>query len=129
MSSALLEKIKTHIVDDGGLLGSYSVKYYRWSDKDLNGAGNIALFKMTGTGGVSSHEAQQTDVSLFLLANSSNVKQADQDMLAVVQYLRSNYTTTGVYALHPLYAYTGPNYLENGRARFELVIRCGTEDH
>lgn len=129
MSSALLLRVKNHIVDDGGLLGAYSVRYYRWTDRDLNGTGSVALFRMTGTGGPANHEAQQHDVSLFLLAKPALVTQADSDILAVLQYLRANYSDTGVFAFHPLQTYTGPTYLQNDRAMFELVIRCGVEDH
>ena len=129
MSDQLLQRTKTHIVDDGGLLADYSVRYYRWSDAELNGAGSIALFRMTGTGGAVNHEAQQQDVSLFLLTNPASVRQADADMLAVLQYLRADFSATGVFAFHPVQGYTGPVYLENGRAIFEMVIRCGVEDH
>lgn len=129
MSNTLLLRVKNHIVDDGGLLASYAVRYYRWSDKDLNGAGGVALFRMTGTSGEVNHEAQQLDVSLFLLAAPALVTQADADMLAVLQYLRADFSDTGVFAFHPLQGYTGPVYLENGRAMFEMVIRCGVEDH
>lgn len=129
MSNTLLLRVKDHIVDDGALLGAYSVKYYRWSDKDLSGSASVALFRMTGTSGTVNREAQQHDVSLFLLASPALVTQADADMLSVLQYLRANYTDTGVYAFFPLQGYTGPTYLENGRAMFEMVIRCGVEDH
>lgn len=131
MSQALLLRTKQHIIDNGGLLAAYETRYYRWSDRDLNGAANIVLFRMTGTSGPTNHEAQQHDISLFLLAAPALVRQADQDMLAVLQYLRAdgNYDTTGVYAFHPLQSYTGPTYLENDRAMFEMVIRCGVEDH
>lgn len=129
MSNSLLLKVKNHIVDDGGLLSGYAVKYYRWSDKDLNGSGSVALFRMTGTSGRVNHEVQLHDVSLFLLAAPALVTQADADMLAVLQYLRADYADTGVFAFHPLAGYTGPVYLENDRAMFEMVIRCGVEDH
>lgn len=129
MSATLLLRAKSHIVDDGGLLGAYALRYYRWSDSDLNGSGSVALFRMAGTGGAANHVIQQHDVSLFLLANPALVTQADADMLAVLQYLRANYSDTGVFAFHPIQSYTGPTYLENGRAEFEMVIRCGVEDH
>ncbi|MDH5796931.1 MAG: hypothetical protein OEZ19_00060 [Paracoccaceae bacterium] len=129
MSRVLLERVRQHIVTTGGLLGAYTVRYYRWSDKDLSGAASVALFRMSGTGGGANHEVQKPDVSLFLLASPSLVKQADDDMLSVLQYLRSDYAGTSVFAYHPLQGYTGPAYLENGRAMFEMVIRCGVEDH
>lgn len=129
MSATLLQRLKGHIIDDGNLLSGYAVRYYRWTDADLNGAGNVVLFRMTGTTGIVQTPAQMADVSMFLLANESSVKSADDSMLAVLQYLRANYTTTGVFNFFPLNTYTGPDYLENNRAMFEMVVRCGVEDH
>lgn len=129
MSDALINRVRNHIVDDGGLLSSYEVKYYRWSDRDLQGSANVALFRMSGTSGRSDPEAQQHDVSLLLMRDKSSSRTADADMLSVLQYLRANFETTGVFAMSPLGAYTGPSFLENDRAIFEMVIRCGTEDH
>lgn len=129
MSAELLQRIKTHIVDDGGLLSGFTVKYYRWSDDDLNGTGSVALFKTSGTYGPSGHVDQWPDVSLYLLADPDKTKAADDAMLAVVRYLRNNYTTDDVFNIHPVGGYTGPMYLANGRAMFELVMRCGVTDH
>jgi len=121
MSRQLLLRAKQHIVDDGGLLASYTVKYYRWSDKDLNGSASIALFRMTGTGGPANHEAQQQDVSLFLLATPRLVTQADNNMLSVLQYLRANFSATSVYAFHPLQGYVRNGY--SMRSRRPLIRR------
>lgn len=129
MSSQLLLRLKNHIVDQGGLLTSYAKKYYRWSDADLKGSGGVALFRLTGTAGVVDSQAQDIDVSLFLLAGPSLVTQADSDMLGVLRYLRANYSSSGVFNYTPLQSYTGPVYMENGRAMFEMVVRCGVEDH
>ena len=129
MSATLLQRAKAHIIDDGGLLSGYALRYYRWSDSDLAGAGSVALFRMTGTTGSVQTPAQFLDVSLFLLADPQGVKTADDDMLGVLQYLRANYEDTGVFNFFPLAGYTGPVFLENGRGMFEMVIRCGVEDH
>lgn len=129
MSQTLLARIKNHIIDDGGLLAAYTVKYYRWSDDDLNGDGNVVLFRMSGTSGPSAHVIQWPDVSLYILARPDSVVQADNDMLAVLQYLRADYEGTGVFNMHPVGTYTSPMYLDNGRAMFEMVIRAGVEDH
>lgn len=129
MSSQLLLRVKNHIVDQGGLLANYAKKYYRWSDADLKGSGGVALFRMTGTSGDVDHQAQQLDVSLFLLASPELVTQADSDMLGVLRHLRANYKSSLAFQYRPLQSYTGPVHLENGRAMFEMVIRCGVEDH
>lgn len=129
MSATLLQRLKTHIIDDGGLLSTYPVRYYQWTDADLGGAGAICLFRMTGTGGSVNSEAQHNDVSLFLLVTEELSKAADDDLLEVLQYLRANYSSTGVFNYFPVQTYTGPVELANGRRLFEMVIRCGTEDH
>jgi hypothetical protein len=129
MSDVLLNRVSSHIVTDGSLLPGYQVKYYRWSDRDLKGSADVALFRMSGTSGPSDPEAQQHDVSLSLLVGADQVRAADSHMLSVLRYLRDDFETEGVFAMSPLGAYTGPSYLENDRAIFEMVIRCGTEDH
>jgi hypothetical protein len=129
MSATLLQRVKNHIIDDGGLLSDYSLRYYRWTDADLNGSGSVALFRMTGTQGLIQTPAQFIDVSLHLLADPDAVKTADDDMLEVLQYLRADYSDTGVFNMFPPFGYTGPSYLQNNRALFEMVIRCGVEDH
>lgn len=129
MSATLLQRIKEHIVDDGGFLGGYGIRYYRWMDSDLNGSGSIALFRMSGLSGEVNRQVQFNDVSLYLLADPDQVKQADDDLLAVLQYLRANPETTGAFNIFPEGSFTGPSYLQNNRAMFEMVLRTGTEDH
>jgi len=129
MSITLLNRVKNHIIDDGGLLSGYAVKYYRWSDDDLNGKGSVALFKMSGTNGGADSVVQWPDVSLYLLADPDAVVAADNAMLAVLRYLRGDYADTGVFNMVPIGTYAGPMYLDNGRAMFEMVVRCGVVDH
>lgn len=126
MSQTLLNRVKDHVAP---LLMGYAIKYYRWSDADLSGSGSVALFRMSGTNGGATHVVQWPDVSIYLLANPDEVVQADNDMLAILRYLRADYETTNVFNMVPVGTYTGPMYLDNGRALFEMVIRCGTEDH
>jgi len=130
MSANLLQRVAGHITTTGGLLSGYDVMYYRWRDDALNGTGKVALFRMTGTGGTSSNRQRQLqDVSLFLMSNADDAQQTDNDLLGVVQHLRSEYNAPSVFNMAPLVPYTGPTFLLNGRALFELIIRAGTEDH
>lgn len=129
MSATLLQRVKTHIVDDGGRLSGFSVRYFRWLDNDLNGAGSVALFRVTGTEGQINRHVQFPDVSLFLLADSESAKSADDEMLATLRYLRANPAAAGAFTMFPIGTFTGPSYLQNGRAMFEMVIRVGTTDH
>lgn len=129
MSDQLLIRAKEHIVDAGGLLGGYSLRYYRWTDQDLSGSANVALFHSPGTSGPTDSVVQFPDISLLLLVGPAAVRQGDADMLAVLQYLRSSYKSASAFLFTPLGKFSGPSYLENGRAVFEMVIRCGVEDH
>lgn len=127
MSATLLARVKGHIAH---LLTGYAIRYFRWHDADLTGAGGVVLFRMAGSGGASDHLLQSKDVSVQLICDPGAVQAGDAVMLSVVRFLRSEDGFTGADAVgyEPL-ATSGPVYLENGRARFELVIRCLVEDH
>lgn len=129
MSAELLQRLKGHIIDTGGLLASYSLRYYRWLDSDISGSGSVVLFRMSGSSGSVDSEVQFPDVMIQLLTNRDEVTQADADMLDVVQYLRANYKSADAFLFTPIGTFTGPNYLDNGRAMFETIIRCGVSDH
>lgn len=127
MSAELLQRVSAHIEH---LIFGYSIRYYRWSDEDLNGTGQIALFRMAGTGGPSDYQIQYPDVSIQLLCNANAVAHGNDVMLSVLRFLRSDagFTSETVEGFEP-FAISGPAYLQNGRARFELVVRCLVEDH
>ena len=128
MSITLLERFRAHL-DAGDMLDGYDVRFYRWSDQDLNGSGQLVLFRMPGTEGDGAHVIQRPDMEISILCDPSQVKTGDERMLAIVQYLRANFTTTGIINLWPVGAYTGPTYLQNNRALFRLVVRAVTSDH
>lgn len=129
MSAELLQRVESHIITDGGLLGGYTIRHYKWNDRDLKGAGSVCLFRMTGTSGEVTSQAQMHDVSLFLLTDPDRASQADADMLEVLRYLRANFSGRDVFNYYPPQSYNGPISLSNGRAMFEMIIRCGVEDH
>lgn len=127
MSDVLLQRVSGHV---SALITGYSVRYYRWTDADLNGKGSVVLFRMSGTSGAADHLVQYPDVSIQIICDPEKVRDADATMLAIVRYLRSEagFTSATVENFEPL-SQTGPAYLQNGRARFELVVRCMVEDH
>lgn len=127
MSVELLTRVKNHIAH---LLTGYQIRYFCWTDADRNGAGGVVLFSMSGGGGTSSHLLQSKYVSVQMICDPDAIQAGDAVMLDVVRYLRSEDGFTGADAVgyEPL-ATSGPVYLDNGRARFELVIRCLVEDH
>ena len=127
MIDVLLERVSAHIAS---LITGFSVRYYHWSDADLNGQGGVVLLRMSGTGGASDHLVQYRDVSIQIICDPDKVRDADATMLSIVRFLRSvdGFTSATVENFEPL-SQTGPAYLQNGRARFELVVRCMVEDH
>ena len=127
MSDVLLQRVSGHV---SALITGYSVRYYRWTDADLNGKGGVVLFRMSGTGGAADYHVQYPDVSIQIICDPDKVRDADATMLSIVRFLRSveGFTSTAVENFEPL-SQTGPAYLQNGRARFELVVRCMVEDH
>lgn len=129
MSAALLQRLSGHVITDGGLLGDYALRYYRWLDSDLSGAGSVVLFRAAGSSGTADSEVQFPDAMIQIMADRDQVTQADADMLGVVQYLRANYKTAGAFLFRPIGTFNGPSYLDNGRAIFETIIRCGVTDH
>ena len=132
MSVQLLQRLSQHL-DDGGLLTGYEVKYYRWSDQDLNGDGQVILFRMPGTEGDGAHVIQRPDMEIRILCDPDQVQAGDARMLQILQYVRANFEVDNTFGrfinLWPIGVYTGPTYLENNRALFRLVVRGVTEDH
>lgn len=127
MSDVLLNRVKDHIA---ALLTGYTIRFYRWTDADLQGGGDVVLFRMAGTAGASDYQIQYPDVSVQMICAPDRVRNGDAVMLSVLRFLRSDagFTSADVENFEPL-SMTGPAYLENGRARFELVVRCLVEDH
>lgn len=126
MSTELLSRVRNHI---NHLLTGYTVKYYRWSDDDLaTEAGKVIMFRMNGTG-VGNHQRQLQDVRISVMSSPDDAASADDDMLAILRYLRANYEATDVFNIDPFGNYAGPIWLSNGRALFEMTVRCGVEDH
>ena len=125
----LLERVETHLSDQ---LDGWTLRYYMWTDADLNGAADVALLRMNGTGGANNHEVQFQDVSLSLMCDPSAIKSTDETMTAILRHLRESYDAgsvinVDVFFMRPI-SYMGPVRLQNGRCLFEMVIRCATED-
>lgn len=128
MSVTLLQHMRDHL-DAANLLDGYTVNFYRFSDQDLNGDGDVIVFRMTGTEGTGAHVIQRPDISIQMLCNPARVVDGDNRMLQILRYIRANFTATDIFNMWPIGVYTGPTYLQNNRARFELVVRCMTENY
>lgn len=134
MSVQLLQRMKWHL-DQASLLDGYQVKFYRWSDQDLNGDGQVILFRMPGTEGDGAHVIQRPDVEISMVCDPDQVKAGDERMLQILQHIRDDFETDAanpfgrIFNMWPIGVYTGPRYMQNNRAMFSLVVRCMTTDH
>lgn len=129
MSHELLVKLRSHL----GLTTIHPVRYYNWTDIDLNGGGNVFLLRSQGTGGENDEVLQYLDVSLQLLCPPDAVLAGDATMLSLLRFLRTDAGASnpalGLAGVVPMGPIVGPAKLQNDRARFEMVIRVMVEDH
>lgn len=128
MSGILLDRIKAHL-DEAGLLAGYTVRHYRWSDLDLNGQGDVILFRMAGSEGASDRVAQEPDVTIQVLCSPSRFRQGDERMRRIVQRFRTVPIGQGVVHMEPVSAISGPITMDNGRQLFDFTLRATVEDH
>lgn len=128
MSAALLENIANHLTD-AGLLTGLDKKFYRWTDADLNGSADFIVFRMAGTAGARDATLQQPDVRILLCVMPANVKLGNQKADAIFANFAGTSTATGVVKFEPLATVSSPMYLDNGRAVFEINVRCFVQDH
>lgn len=128
MSIVLAERLRDHLVLDS-LTDGYTVKFYRWSDSDLQGSGQVMLFRVPGSAGLSDAVAQMKDVTISILADQDQVRDAGIRMLAIERYLRANYSGVGFFNCWPIANHSGPFYTNNNRARFDLTVRMQIIDH
>ena len=128
MSASLLEKVAQHLTD-AGLLTGLAVKYYRWTDADERGSANFIVFRMSGTAGARDATLQQPDVRILLCATAKEVKAGNDKADAIFSNFAGTTTIAGVVKFEPLATVIGPMYLDNGRAVFEINVRCFVQDH
>lgn len=128
MSLSLLQKVAGYL-QDLGLIDGIAVKYYRWTDADMNGAGNFLVLRMAGTAGIRNATVQSPDVRLLLVADPSQVVSMNQKADAIFDKLADTIAPSGVLKLEPLSTVSGPYYLDNGRGVFEIIVRCFVQDH
>lgn len=133
--TTLLDRVRSHL-DDAGLTDGFTVRFFRWSDEDFRGSGNIMLFRDAGTSGPSDYCVQYPDVIIQAICSENQALFCSQRMREVIQLFRSNWasdsqTWAGRDVIHfqPVGPVLGPSFFDNGRARFELTVRCIVSDH
>jgi len=127
MSLSALNYVRAAL-DTETLLAGYAVKYFRWTDADLQGDGEFVMLRLTGSGGGSNVIEQQKDVTLSLVGTETTVVASDARMKQIERFFREPVSDNGAHRFDPIGAVQGPFYLENGRPVFSLVIRVSTED-
>ena len=117
-----MEKLRDHLLA-GSLLTGYTVRFYAWTDEDLNGAGQVICFRRTGTGGDGDYIIDYPDVSIQILCGPSQVKAGETRLDAIRDYLFATYDSADTVLFRPVGNITGPTPLMNGRMRFEMDVR------
>lgn len=126
MSNALLDKVSAHIAAQGYETG-LTVKYHRYSDKDLDGKTNFICYRRAGDGG-SNVLLQATDVNIVLVTSPNSVQTGDDLMTNILKLFRNSTVQAGIVRFDPVGNVRGPRRLENGRPLWELTVRCYTEN-
>lgn len=126
----VLERVRDWL-EDAELLTGYSVKFFRWTDEELQGAARQILIRPDGTEGPSDPYVQRPRVQLVLIEEPTRVLEGDARMRAVTREARSltepgPLDTVEIDAAGPV---QGPFYLDNGRAWWRLVLTVTVEDH
>jgi hypothetical protein len=126
MSVSLLQKVSTHaatVINPA----DYNIKYFRWSDADMNGNTPFIVYRKAGDGS-SNILLQQVDVMIQLCQNPDSVVVGDAAMDLILRLFRGQTVQDGVIRFDPIGGVQGPMYLQNGRPIWELTIRCFTEN-
>lgn len=126
MSLAVLQRVKQHM-DDAGLLAGYDVKYFRWTDADVEGAEPFVLFRQSGETG-SDEFVQGILVQITLVTVPTGVVAADALMEEIMDLFLADGSETGAFRFDVQGGVVGPMYLDNGRPVFTLDVRVMTED-
>jgi hypothetical protein len=128
MSLSLLQSV-IGFLQDASLLDGLAVRYYRWTDADLNGNGNFIVVRMSGTSGIRNATVQSPDVRLLLVFPAASVTTGSQIADAIFAKFSDATAPYGVLKFEPLSTVSGPYYLDNGRGVFEIIVRCFVQDH
>jgi hypothetical protein len=114
-----LAQLSAHVAD---LTEGYAVRFHRWTDAEMNGTGQVVLFRLSGTG-PSDFIIDAPDVLVRLLCSPSQVETGRALMKRIQRRLFTEFSGQGAFLFLPLGAVIGPMYLQNDRAMFDLNVR------
>lgn len=127
MATEALEAVRNEL-DAHGLLDGLSVRYFRWTDTDLNQGADLVAFVFPGTEGPSDTFLQQPDVDIVLLKAPQEIKAGADLMGSILSHLRTVVTPSSSAArFQPLSWVQGPIPLDDGRMAFRLSVRVYME--
>lgn len=119
MSLADINYVRKQIND---LIVGYEVRYFRWTDADLKGSGNVVCFRTdTSLGG--DFLERRTLVGIQMLTDPRRVTDGFQVMQNIIDRIYQIPYSWWVDHFQPMSDVIGPTYLANDRARFECQIR------
>ena len=117
-------------LDDRQLIDGLTVRYFRWTDADIEKGGDLVLFRPDSGGGESDPLLQRPAVQIALLKSPSDVVDGDATMRAITTALRSDeQPPAGVVRFDLMGHPQGPFYFDDGRAWWRLIVRVFVQDH
>jgi hypothetical protein len=118
MSDPLIQ-LSAHLAD---LTDGYLVRFHRWSDAEMNGDGQLVLFRLAGTGS-SDFLISSRDVLIRMLCSPSQVEAGRAVIQRMQRRLYTVFEGEGAFLFYPMGEVLGPMYLQNNRAIFDLNVR------
>ena len=124
MTVAVMQSLRQYLAD-ADLLDGYQVRFNRWSDEDLNQAGNFVLFRIAGPG-VSNRIQQRYDIDVYMVAEPESYVATKNAIAAIADYLRQAVQPPDVVRYSVPGNATGPFEMTNGRQVFRLAVQAYT---
>lgn len=129
MSATILQRVEDFLTAAGHTTG-YTIKFFRWTDKDIAGTQPFICLRALPGSGLSNELVQEVDVLIQVVqtVGAGKTKALDDLMEAIMATMRGTTTPTSVVRISPVGQPVGPLHLENKRPYSELTVRCVTED-
>jgi hypothetical protein len=120
--SVLLEAVRDHLTAAPSVLTGYVIRFFRWTDADLNGTQKVVLFRRGGTG-EGDYTLDVSDVLIRLIVPPEQAKAGEAKAREIEQRFYAAPEGGSIVHVQPLGAIIGPVYLQNDRAMFDLNVR------
>ncbi len=130
MSIQVLERVKGFL-ESGGFTQGYEMRYFRWSDEDIEGRKPFMMFRISTTASESDKHVQVFGVEILVatMPDTAIHLSANELVKNIQKRFRQPVDYEGIKKLQPISEPSGPMYLENGRPVYMLNVRCFVNDH